>query len=79
MVADCNRLVGGEPRFHEATLVIVPRLVAVLIAQVDFDACDVITEATQDMAHFGLNPMDQCFMAFNVVICIDLYLHVFFQ
>lgn len=77
MVAYCYRLVGGEPRFHQAALIMAPGLFAVFIAQVDFDSRDVITEATQGMEYLGLNPMDQCFRAINVVIGIDLYMHVF--
>ncbi len=79
MVAYCKRLVGGEPCFHQATFVIAPGLVAVLVAQVHFDARDVITEAAEGMTYLGLNPMDQRFTALNIVICIDLYLHVFAQ
>ncbi len=79
MVAYCYRLVGGEPRLHQAALIVAPGLFAVFIAQVDFDSRDVITEAIQGMAHLGLNPMNQGFMAINVVIGIDLDMHVFSQ
>ena len=79
MVTDRKRLAGGEPRFHQATLVVAPGLAAVRIAQVHFDARDVVTEAAQGMTELGLNPVDQRFTALNVVICIDLYLHVYSQ
>jgi hypothetical protein len=76
-VADCNRLAAGEPGLNQATLVAAPGFFAVLIAQVHFDARDVFTEVAEGMIHPGLNPMHQPLMALNVVIRIDLNLHVF--
>lgn len=63
---------------NQATFVVLARLLAVLVAQMNLDPRDVIAVPGQGVFDFACGPSRQCLVAFNVVVGIDLDLHDFF-
>jgi hypothetical protein len=61
--------------FHHATFVILPALMSVFIAQVNFHPCDLLAEAAQGAFDHTLNVICEFLSAFNIAVRIDLDLH----
>jgi hypothetical protein len=59
---------------HQATLIVLAALVAVLVAQVDLDPRDAITRTDQGTLNKTYDPRRQRFIALNGVIGVDLNL-----
>jgi hypothetical protein len=75
-MSDRNGLVTFEAGFHHAThVVIAALLVAVLIAQVDFDLRNVIAESAQGILHDASDLGGQHLVTFDVMVSMDLDLH----
>ena len=71
-----RKLAAFEAGFHYATHVVsADLLVAVLIAQVDFHARDVIAKQVQGTLDHAADLSGQCFSTFDVAVRIDLDLH----
>jgi hypothetical protein len=76
MVSDRDGLAAFEADFyHTAYVVIAALLVAVLIAQVDFDLRNVIAESAQGILHDASDLGGQHLVTFDVMVSMDLDLH----
>ncbi|MNF91352.1 hypothetical protein D3C84_739510 [compost metagenome] len=74
-MGDGNRLMAFWPRLQLAAHVVGTRLVAVLVPQVNLDACQVLFVAFERALNGRTYPLLQSFTALNMVIAIDLDLH----
>ncbi|MBP1144870.1 hypothetical protein JOE33_001793 [Pseudomonas sp. PvP027] len=75
LVGNRNGLVSFGASFHLALDVVRARLVAVLVADVDFHAGQVFIVMFERAFNGGTNPLLQSDTAFDVIIAIDLDLH----
>jgi SNF family Na+-dependent transporter len=60
---------------HHAALVVLAALVAVLVAEVDFHAGDLVAEPAQGLFHHRFDASGQLLAAFDAVVAIDLNVH----
>jgi hypothetical protein len=64
-----------EMRFNHTAFVVRAAFVAVLIAEVDFHPCDVISKSIESMLKHTHNVGSELLASFDVVIRIYLYIH----
>ncbi|MNG07301.1 hypothetical protein D3C84_905940 [compost metagenome] len=74
-MGDRNRLVAFWPRFQLAAQIMGTGLVAVLVPQVDLDACQVLFITFERALNGSTYPLLQSDAALNMVIAVDLDLH----
>ncbi len=72
VIRDCNRLVILHARFHHAAFVMEPALGAVLIAEMHFDAGDMIRQMVEGAFHRRFGMFGQLFATFDVIVCVNL-------
>jgi hypothetical protein len=65
-------LVPLEARFHHAAFDMAPAFLAVLVAEVDFHASNMLREVAQGALHRGFGLPGHLFATSDVVICINL-------
>lgn len=70
------RLATRQSGLHEATLVGAAGLAGILIAEMNFDPGDLIAEPAESVVDLDLDPVRQFVTALNVVIRVDLDLHL---
>lgn len=76
VMSDGDRWVAFEPRFHHAAFVSVAALGGVLVADVYLEASDVLAEPSQRIFDGGAYRCCQRLISLDVVIGVDLDLHV---
>jgi hypothetical protein len=69
-------LATRQSGLHEATLVGAAGLAGILIAEMNFDPGDLIAEPAESVVDLDLDPVRQFVTALNVVIRVDLDLHL---
>jgi hypothetical protein len=75
-VRDRNGLAALDAGFYHTTHgVMAGLLVAILVAQVDFQSRDVIAESAQGIFHYATDLSDPRFVNFDVVAGVYLNLH----
>ncbi len=75
---DGNRLMTFKACFHHAALVPAPGLLPIRVAEVNFDAGNVLRQVAEGTRDRGLSPLGQCFATRDVMVGIDLDGHNFF-
>jgi hypothetical protein len=70
------RLATRQSGLHEATLVGAAGLAGILIAEMNFDPGDLIAEPAESVVDLDLDSVRQFVTALNVVIRVDLDLHL---
>ena len=75
VVVDGQRLVPVEPRFQHAALVGSALAAAVLVAQLHFDAGDLLVEARQRLVQVLIGPAVQGFLVLDAIAGVHLHLH----
>jgi hypothetical protein len=70
------RLATRQSGLHEATLVGAAGLAGILIAEMNFDPGDLIAEPAESVVDLDLDSVRQFVAALNVVIRVDLDLHL---
>jgi hypothetical protein len=76
VVAHGDRLVAGHTRFHQAAIVAVARLLAVVVAEVDFHPTDMLAKPVEGGADDRLHMFVQPCMTFDGFIGVDIDLHM---
>nr|WP_239121561.1 hypothetical protein [Spirulina major] len=72
----CKGLESFETGFdHAAHIVTAALLVAVLIAEVNINFSEAIAKLAQTLFHYITNLSGECFVTFDIMTSIDLYLH----
>jgi len=75
VVADSDRLQAGETRLHQAAVIAIGRFLAQVVAEMDFDAGDLLAEAVEGIAHDRLHMVVQACLTIDGFVCVDLDLH----
>jgi hypothetical protein len=68
-----------QPRLDHATLVAHVRPMTNFVTQVNLDSGDVASNVSQCAGHDVTHVIRQCFVALDVVVGVDLYLHDFLR
>src|SRR5471032_2945736 len=74
--ADGDRLVAVDAGFHQATVIAVGRFLAVVVAEVDFDARDLFGESVDGGVDDGLYVGVEAGVAFDGFVAVDIDLHM---
>jgi len=75
-VSDRDGLAAFEASFHHAALVVVAAFTGIFVAQVHLHSRDVIAESAEGILYDGTHLSGQRFMTFDIMVGIDLDLHV---
>jgi hypothetical protein len=73
---DGGGLATLETSLHHTAFVAPAVLVTVLVAEVDFHPCDPFVESAQNVIHYIPNVGGKILSAFDIVVRIDLNLHL---
>jgi hypothetical protein len=75
-VSDRDGLAAFEASYHHAALVVVAAFTGIFVAQVHLHSRDVIAESAEGILYDGTHLSGQRFMTFDIMVGIDLDLHV---
>jgi len=75
VVGDCQRLMMSVTDFETATFILRSGLVSVFVAEVDFDASELVSKSVQDSVEIGLDQVGEFVVHGDVLIAADLNLH----
>jgi hypothetical protein len=75
-MSDRDRLAAFQARFQHAALVIRAALISILIGQMNLYTRNVIADPVQGRLNNTADVIRKGLVAFNVVVCIDLDVHI---
>ena len=77
LVCDGDGLAPFQAGFHHAALVVLALLIAVLVAQVYLHPRDAIADSGESALDYVTDLSSKRLMTFDLMVRVDLYLHVF--
>ncbi len=75
LIRDRDGFASFHACFDHATFVRAPAFLAVLIAEVDFDAGDMFRQVAERVFHNSFGLLVKFGAAFDIVVCVNLDLH----
>jgi hypothetical protein len=75
VVGDCQRLMMSVTDFETAAFVLRSGLISVFVAEMDFNASELVFKSVQDSVEVGLDQVGEFVVHGDVLIAADLNLH----